>query len=92
MSTRADSRIEWLVDEFVKADEATKRKTTLLLAEYEANEFENWCKKQRVNKDDPFVISSYETLHMLYIALWRRLDDEFHRMMRDARYRLKVAR
>jgi hypothetical protein len=93
MTSQADLDASYtLCEEFKVADEATRAKAMVLLAEYDLDsDYETWCRIQIVNPDDPKVEAHYHLIHMLYLTLWNTLGDkEFFKRL-DTAKRIVIA-
>jgi hypothetical protein len=90
MTDNERAAAEILADAFMAADEGLRGDAMLMLAEYEAGDFEWWCTTRRQDKADATVRNHYVALHAFYIALWNRLgDDEFSSRLAPARLMLR---
>jgi hypothetical protein len=90
MTDNERAAAEILADAFAAADERLRDDAMLMLAEYEAGDFEWWCATRKQDKTDASVKDHYTALHTFYIVLWNRLgSDEFFRRLEPARLLLK---
>ena len=93
MTTRLIRDATDTAEDFEYVSDFWQGTTMIALAEYERDEYDDWCRIRGWDKSDPQVEARYQAVHYLYFALWNKLEaDRFFFLLERGRKQLQGRR